>query len=412
MFKRSWKSAFLVVALTAVFAAGAALQTARAEGKDEKVGQAVGKRLQEAMKLAGERKLPEAVSKAKEALAQAKTPFENFKANEVLAYIEIKSNDAQGALRAYEEIIDSPYLDPAARSQNTKAMTQLYFQARNYPKTIEFGQRVLKSSPGDVDFIVLVGQAYFLQKDCASATRYMNQAIDASQAAGRAPKENFYLIKYQCAADTKNTAAQIETLQSLAAHFPKKEYWSSLLTLTGKDQPDRVTQHFLRLKYETDTLNSVQEFTDMAQLAIQFGYPGEAQAVLERGFSSKVLEKDPAAAEKNHRLLESAKKDAEADRKTLPLQDKEDAKQKTGEADVKLGYAYLTYGDSTNAIAALERGIAKGGVKSPAESQIFLGMAYLKAKRADEAKKAFRSVKDDQLFGQVAKLWLIRADQT
>jgi Flp pilus assembly protein TadD len=409
MFKRSWKTAFSAMALTAVFAVGVVSQSL---GADDKVGQAVGKRLQEAMKLAGEKKLPEAVSKAKEALAQAKTPFENFKANEVLAYIEIKSNDAQGALHAYEAIIDSPYLDPAARAQNTKAMTQLYFQARNYPKTIEFGQRVLRSTPGDVDFIVLVGQAYFLQKDCNSATRYMNQAIEASQAAGRAPKENFYLIKYQCASDAKNVAGQVEALQSLVARFPSKQYWSSLLTLSNREQPDKVTQHFYRLKFETDTLDSVQEFVEMAQLSLQFGYPGEAQAVLERGFSSKVLEKDPAVAERNRRLLESAKKDADNDRKTLPLQDKEDAKQKTGEADVKLGYAYLTYGDSASAITALERGIGKGGVKSPAESQIFLGMAYLKAKRTEDAKKAFRSVKDDQLFGQVAKLWLIRADQT
>ena len=409
MFKRSWKSVFSALAIAAVVAGGV-LQPARAD--DNKVGQAVGKRLQEAMKLAQEKKLPEALSKAKEAQAQAKTPFERFKSSEVLAYLEIKSGDAPGALRAYEDIIDSPFLDPATKAQNTKAMTQLYFAAHNYPKTIDFGQRVLRATPGDVDFIVLVGQAYYLQKDCKSASKYMDQAIDASQAAGRGAKENYYLIKYQCASDAHNVAGQIDALQSLVARFPKKEYWASLLTLANREQPDKVTQHFYRLKYETDTLDSVGEYVEMAQLAVQFGYPGEAQAVLERGFSSKVLEKDPAVAERNRRLLESAKKQADADRKTLPLQDTEDAKLKTGEADVKLGFAYLTYGDPAKAVTALERGIAKGGVKSPAESQIFLGMAYLKAKRADDAKKAFRAVKDDQLYGQVAKLWMIRADQS
>jgi Tfp pilus assembly protein PilF len=111
-------------------------------------------------------------------------------------------------------------------------------------------------------------------------------------------------------------------------------------------------------------------------------------------------------------LLDSAKKDADADKKTLPLQDKEARNQKTGEADVKLGFAYLTYGDATHAVEALERGIGKGGVKSPAEAQIFLGMAYLKAKRNDDAKRAFRAAKDDQLLGTVAKLWIIRADQS
>lgn len=392
--------------------ASSMLALCAAHAADNKVSQAVGKPLTEAMKLAADKKYAEAVGKANEALAHAKSPFDTFKANEIMAYIEIKSGDAQGALHAYEAIIDSPYLDAATKTQNTKTIAQLSFQVRNYSKTIDYGQRVLKSSPNDVDFIVLVGQAYYLQKDCKNASRYMDQAIDASQAAGRPAKENYYLIKYQCANDAHSTAGQIDALQSLVARYPKREYWSSLLALANREQPDKVTQQFYRLKFDTETLDSVGEIVEMAQLSVQFGYPGEAQTVLERGFSSKVLEKDPAVAERNRRLLDSVKKDADNDRKTLPLQDKESAKQKAGESDVKLGFAYLTYGEANNAVTVLERGIAKGGVKSPAEAQIFLGMAYLKAKKPEEAKKAFRAVRDDQLYGQVAKLWMIRADQS
>jgi tetratricopeptide (TPR) repeat protein len=399
-----------VFTVTALIVAGAGVRTAAAA--ENTVSAAVGTRLKDATKLVGERKIAEALAKAKEALAQAKTPFETFKANEVLAYIDLKANDAQGAVHSYEAIIDSQYLDANSRANYTKTLAQLYFATRGYAKAIEYGQRVLKSTPGDVDFIVLVGQAYFVQKDCKSASRYMDQAVEASQAAGRPVKENYYLIKLQCAMDAQNIPGQIDVLDDLVARFPKKEHWSRLLSLAAREQPDRTTQHFYRLKFETDTLDTVGEYVEMAQLALQFGYPGEAQAVLERGFSSKVLEKDPAVAERNRRLLESAKKDAEADKKTLPLQDKEARNQKTGEADVKLGFAYLTYGDATHAVEALERGIGKGGVKSPAEAQIFLGMAYLKANRPEDAKRAFRGAKDDQLLGAVAKLWIIRADQS
>lgn len=410
MFKRSSKTAFSALAVAAALALGAGVQPVSAA--ENVVSAAVGTRLKDATKLVGDRKITEAVVKAKEALSLAKTPFETFKANEVLAYIDLKANDAQGALHSYEQIIDSPYLDANSRVNYTKTLAQLHFGTRSYAKAIEYGQRVLKSSPSDVDFIVLVGQAYFVQKDCRSASRYMDQAIEASQAQGRAPKENYYLIKLQCAIDAQNVAGQIDALDDLVARFPKKEHWNRLLSLAGRDQPDKTTQHIYRLKFDTDTMDTAAEFVEMAQLALQFGYPGEAEAVLERGFSSKVLEKDPAIAERNHRLLDSAKKDADADKKTLPLQDKEARNQKTGEADVKLGFAYLTYGDATHAVEALERGIGKGGVKSPAEAQIFLGMAYLKAKRADDAKRAFRAAKDDQLLGSVAKLWIIRADQS
>jgi tetratricopeptide (TPR) repeat protein len=410
MFKSSWKSTFSALAVVAIFAAGV-VGPQLAGAQENKVSNAVGKKLQEAMKLAGEKRVSEALAIAKEAQALAKGPYDTFKAYDVLAYVELKASDYPGALHAYEQIIDSQYLETANRAQYIKTMTQLYFQTKNYGKTIEFGQRWIKNFPGELDPIVLVGQAYFLQKDCKNAARFMDQAVEVSQSAGRAPKENFFLIKLQCATDAKSVAGQIDALQDLVARFPKKEYWSALLTLSNRDVPDNTTQHFYRLKFETDTLASVDEYVEMAQLAIQFGYPGEAQQVLERGFANKVLENDKGA-ERNRRLLESARKDAEGDKKTLPLQDKEARNQKTGETDVKLGFAYLTYADATHAVEALERGVGKGGVKSPAEAQIFLGMAYLKVKRSDEAKKAFRAAKDDQILGRVAKLWMIRADQT
>lgn len=408
MFERSWKATFLALTVAAAFALAVGSNWALAE--EGKVSTAVGKKLQEATKLVGEKKTTEAVAMGKEALALAKTPFDTFKSNEVLAYLYIKAGDLQGALHSYEAIIDSQYLDPGTRAQYVKTLTQIYFQSKSYAKAIDFGQRWLKNSPGDVDALVLLGQAHFLQKDCKNAVRFMDQAVDASQAAGRAPKENFFLIKLQCATDARNPDGQMDALRELVTRFPKKDYWNNLLRLSKRDAPDRTTQHFYRLEFDTDTLASADEYVEMAQLAIQYDYPGEAQAVLERGFANKILG-DTKGDDRNKRLLESARKEAEQDLKTLPLQDKESRNQKTGEADVKVGYAYLTYGDSAHAIEAIERGIAKGGMKNPAEANIFLGMAYLKAKRSDEAKKVFRAAKDDQLLGSVAKLWMIRADQ-
>jgi tetratricopeptide (TPR) repeat protein len=185
-----------------------------------------------------------------------------------------------------------------------------------------------------------------------------------------------------------------------------------LLTLSRRDVPDRTLLHLYRLMYETDTVNSPTEYQDMAQLAIEFGYPGEAQNALERGFSTKVIASDNKDVDRFRRLLDGAKKEADGDKRSLPLLDKESRNAKTGDADVKLGFAYLTYGDTAKAIEAMERGIGKGGVKNMAEARIFLGMAYLKAKRTDDAKKAFREAKDDQILGKVAKLWLLKAGQS
>ncbi len=411
MSKSSWKTTYLAFVVALTFAGVASGPQAAAAAEANHVSNAVGTKLQEAMKLSNDKKFAEAIAKVKEAQGQAKTAFDTFTTYQFLVTFASQSGDSVGALRALEQIIDSQYLDEGTRFKYVKFMAQFYYQTRNYAKTIEFGQRWLRSTPGDVDAIVLVGQSYFLQKDCRNATRFMDQAIDASERSGRPLKENYYRIKLQCVTDAGSAAGQLEVFQQLVEHFPSREYWDQLLTLSRRDVPDRTLLQVYRLMYDTDTVNSATEYQDMAQLAIEFGYPGEAQNVLERGFSTKVLDNDKDV-DRFRRLLEGAKKEADGDKKSLPLLDKESRNAKTGDADVKLGFAYLTYGDSVKAIEALERGIGKGGVKNMAEAKIFLGMAYLRAKRTDEARKAFREAKDDQILGKVAKLWLLRAGQS
>ena len=79
----------------------------------------------------------------------------------------------------------------------------------------------------------------------------------------------------------------------------------------------------------------------------------------------------------------------------------------TGDNDVKLGAAYLSYGDPAKAIEAIQRGIAKGGVKNPDDAALLLGIAQLRAGNKPEAAKAFQTVSKDPTMTRIAKLWLL-----
>ena len=72
-----------------------------------------------------------------------------------------------------------------------------------------------------------------------------------------------------------------------------------------------------------------------------------------------------------------------------------------------LGQAYLSYGDADKAIAALEKGIAKGGVTDMDEAQISLGIAHMKKGQKDQARAAFKAVKQGK-WTDLADLWTIR----
>ena len=158
-------------------------------------------------------------------------------------------------------------------------------------------------------------------------------------------------------------------------------------------------------------MNEASYYTEMAQLAMAQGLPGEAQSIIEKGTEEGAL-KD-AQREKEHasRILADAKQAVTLDKSTLDKQDASARAKPTGDADVKLGAAYLSYGMNDKAIEALQRGIGKGGVKNPDEAGLLLGIAYLRMNNKEEATKAFQTVNKNPTMARIAKLWMLHMER-
>jgi hypothetical protein len=76
-----------------------------------------------------------------------------------------------------------------------------------------------------------------------------------------------------------------------------------------------------------------------------------------------------------------------------------------------MGLAYLGYQQYDKAASELTKGISKGNVKNPAEAELLLGIAQLKAGHKDDAVKAFHAVKGDPILEKIASLWALHARQ-
>ncbi len=157
-------------------------------------------------------------------------------------------------------------------------------------------------------------------------------------------------------------------------------------------------------------LKEPTDFTEMAQLAIEQGNPGEAQHVLEKGFQKNVFT-DPRQKDKNTRLLESAKKAAQVDLASLPRVETDADKSPTGDKNVGVGLAYLGYQQYDKAADQFNKGLTKGGVKNDAEAHLLLGIAQLKSGKKDDAVKSFKAVKGDPNLERLAELWSLHAKQ-
>jgi tetratricopeptide (TPR) repeat protein len=382
-----------------------------ADKKGEKqVSAKVGKPLKEALELAQQKKFKEALSKVKEAQAlPGKTPYEDYKINEIVAYVAVNLGDYATASKAYEETLDSGELNPAELKQRLDQLTKIYYQGKNYSKAIQFGNRYLKDVGGDTEIALLVAQSYYLQKDYPHTIEATENLLKIANQSGQTPKEEWLKLLMSSQHEANRDKDAMETLELLLTKYPSAAYWRDIFVYLQNEgaSSDRKSMEVYRLKMMTGVLRD-SEYVEMAQLAMALGFPGDAKNILEKGFSSKILGAG-ATKDRENRLLTLAQTNAAADQKALPTVEKEAIAATTGEPDIKLGEAYASYGQYDKAIEAMKRGLKKGGLKAEDEAHLQLGVAYLGAKRNSEAISEFKAVPASSKLGHLARLWVIYA---
>lgn len=393
--------------VTLLVAAVAALQFS-STALAEKVSPAVAKTLQAAQNASKAKKWGECLSNLRTADGAAgKTAYDSFIINELTAFCALSSNDVATATAAMQTNLSSPFAADKV-AQRTRDLAKVHFNARNYAKTIEIGRGAINSGYADADTFLVVAQSYYQQNDYKNAREFTGSWIRDLEKRGQRPKENAIQIYVTSCMRLKDEACTAAGFEKLVTYYPDPAGWANLMQSLFATRNDAAAFNAYRLATEVGAMRTGDDYTEMAQRAIEKGLPGEAQAALEAGFARKAFT-EKRDVDRNTRLLATAKERAAADRAGLAKADKEAAAGKSADADLRVGQAYMSYGQYAAAVAAIQRGIAKGNASDPAEAQMVLGIAQLKAGNRSEATKAFRAVKGDADIQRVAKLWSLRA---
>jgi tetratricopeptide (TPR) repeat protein len=286
-------------------------------------------------------------------------------------------------------------------------LLQIAYRLKEYPKVIELGNKYLETNP-DPDIGSYVGNAYYAVDDFPNTRRIMTDVVAKQEATSKPPEELTYRILQGACIKLKDNACVTDQLEKLVIHYPKPQYWQDLMSLLmAQTKNNNQLLNMWRLADGNDVLQDPAEFLEMAQLAIGQGLPGEAQAVLEKG-NTKGVFKTATQKQQLNQLMTEAKQAVTLDKSTLDKQDAAARAKPTGDNDVKLGAAYLSYGENAKAVEALQRGIAKGGVKNPDDAALLLGIAQLRSGNKPEAAKAFDTVTKDATMTRIAKLWQLK----
>jgi len=400
--------AVLAVALSGLIA-GFAMP---AQAEEPQVSREMAKPLKAVQEAIGAKQYAEAIAKAKEANAMSgKSAYDQYIINEFLLASYAAQGNYADAVPYIEANLSSPYAPPAAKAQRIKTLMNLYYQLKNYGKVVEYGLQSRAGGDNSNDTVELIANSYYLLGKYKDAMNTKLELVNRAEESGGRPDEKALRFVWDCANKLKDDAMAGRIVEKLVMYYPKPDYWQyatvSLRQAQAKGSDDRLTLNIYRLMNDVGIMNRGEDYTEAAQIALDEGNPGEAYAYVQTAFS-KNLYTEKRDQDKNQRLLDMAKSKAAADRANIAKYEADAAKLSGGDGLVQIGAAYLGFGQPEKAEAAISSGIAKGNLKYADEAYLLLGIADLRQKKMEEARKAFGKVTGDAKYTRLAKLWALR----
>jgi hypothetical protein len=232
--------------------------------------------------------------------------------------------------------------------------------------------------------------------------------LGANEDSNRKPSEEELQILANCFLRQKDTGGYVNAIEKLVVHYPKKEYWTDLLSRVQKKPgfSDRLALHVYRLKLATGNLASANDYMEAAQLAVQAGVPAEAKAILDRGYAANALGQGKEG-ERHGRLRDLVNRNLDESRKARAQDEKEALAAKDGNDLVKVGLNYVYEGNAQKGLQLIEQGIRKGGLKRPEDAKLRLGEAQIQSGQKAKGAQTLREVKGSDGTADIARLWIL-----
>ncbi len=356
----------------------------------------VGKPLQEAQKLASSGRYKEALAKLKEADAVGgKSDLEKFQIEYTRGSAATAAGENETAARAFEQVLASPKLSSAQAPKITEALASIYLRARDYPKAITYIQKVLKDNPNNSQMREQLIQTYY-------QSGKLNEAAKELQGA---KSEGSLQMLANIQLKQNDKAGYVQTLEKLAASYPKASYWADLLNrVIGKPGfSSTLNLDVMRLKLALKQITKPSEFMEMGQLALQAGNAAEALKIVDEGYKKGALGTG-ADAGRHQRLKDLATKTLADQQKNAATQEANFRKEKDADGLANLGYALVSDGKA-DGLKLMEEAIKLGTGRKPEEMKLHYGVAQYVAGKKSAAISTLKSVKGTAGEPELARYW-------
>lgn len=374
----------------------------------ETVRPEIGGPLQNAQKLMKSGKNKEALTELRKLDSVAgKTANETYLIERVRAGAASSAGDYDTAARAFEALLASGKLSATEKSQFSEGLVGIYMRAKDYAKANAAIERQLKEHDDPKLRAYLIQNNYAMGKT-AEAARLLQTELRNAEKAGRAPQEDQLQMLANIQNKTGDKVGYVNTLEKLAAHYPKESYWLDLLNRVSSKPgfSSRLSVDVLRLRLMHNLLKKPNEYMELAQLVLRDGAAGEAVKIIDKGYKAGVLGVGPEAA-RHQRLKDLADKNLAETKAKAATSEAELTKNGDKDGLVNLGYALVHAGDAARGLAMMESAIKAGDLKRPDDAKLRLGQAYVAADKKAQAVSTLKTVGGKEGTADIARYYVM-----
>jgi len=326
-----------------------------------------------------------------------------------LGFVYYNMDDIANAMRAYGEMIRIPSIEPQILKTTVYTMAQLNSMEENYSEAIRLLDQyfTLEMNPAPDPYILYAQNLYQIDK-YSEMIQPIEKAMEIAVARTKPIKEDWYVLLNFAYFQQENYRKVRDIQKTLLMSWPKKRYWFSLAGAYTELGEDENLIYAYDAAHTQGLLEKEAELVTMAQLYMQADVPYKAAKLLDSEMDSGRVKKNA----KNYRLLSQAWTMAQEDRAAIPALQAAARLSDEGELDLRLGNAYLNLGQYGECVSSVNAGIRKGGIKSPDNAQISLGMCLYNQQKYQDSIKAFAEAGKTRRSRRISNQWIavIRSD--
>jgi len=331
------------------------------------------------------------------------TEYEKSNVLNYIGFVHYNMGNTNAAMKVYEEMLRIPSLEEQIRKQTVYTLAQLSTMEEQYDQAIRLLEEwfTLELNPAPDPFILYAQNLYQVNR-YGDMIKPIERAMEVATKREKPIKEDWYVLLNFAYFQQENYRKVRDIQKILLVSWPKKRYWFSLAgAFTELGEENNLFASY-DAAHTQGLLERESELVTMAQLYMQNEVPYKAATLLSAEMETGRVQRNA----KNYRLLSQAWQLAQEDEESVPALKEAARLSDEGELNLRLGNAYLNLGRYADCVSAVQAGLRKGGIKSPDNAQISLGMCLYNLQKYGAAIKAFRQARKTRRSARMSDQWI------